>query len=120
MFFERGGDVAFGIGERLFANPIGGHFRNMGFGHLKKVPKNIVVPHFQVGDARFFPLGFFKLGNPAPTSFSKIYEGFGGYGILVERPEDIRDALQKAFDSGKPAVVDIITEPTAMSRMGGL
>jgi acetolactate synthase-1/2/3 large subunit len=56
----------------------------------------------------------------APTSFSKIYEGFGGYGILVERPEDIRDALQKAFDSGKPAVVDIITEPTAMSRMGGL
>ena len=56
----------------------------------------------------------------APTSFSKIYEAFGGYGILVERPEDIRDALQKAFDSGKPAVVDIITEPTAMSRMGGL
>jgi len=56
----------------------------------------------------------------APTSFSKIYEGFGGYGILVERPEDIRDAPQKAFDSGKPAVVDIITEPTAMSRMGGL
>ena len=56
----------------------------------------------------------------APTSFSKIYEGFGGYGILVERPEDIRGALQKAFDSGKPAVLDIITEPTAMSRMGSL
>ncbi len=56
----------------------------------------------------------------APTSFAKIYEGFGGYGILVERPEDIRDALQKAFASGKPAVVDIITEPKAMSRMGSL
>jgi len=56
----------------------------------------------------------------APTSFSKIYEGFGGYGIMVERPGDIRDALQKAFDSGKPAVVDIITEPSAMSRMGSL
>jgi acetolactate synthase-1/2/3 large subunit len=56
----------------------------------------------------------------APTSFSKIYEGFGGYGILVERPGDIRGALQKAFDSGKPAVVDIIAEPSAMSRMGSL
>ena len=54
----------------------------------------------------------------APTSFTKIYEGFGGYGILVERPQEIRGALQKAFDSGKPAVVDIITEPGALSRMG--
>jgi len=54
----------------------------------------------------------------APTSFAKIYEGFGGYGILVERPGEIRDALKEAFDSGKPAVVDIITEPTAKSRMG--
>ena len=56
----------------------------------------------------------------APTSFTKIWEGFGGYGILVERPGEIRDALKEAFDSGKPAVLDIITEPTAMSRMGGL
>ena len=56
----------------------------------------------------------------APTSFSKIYESFGGYGILVERPEEIGKALKKAFDSGKPAVLDIITEPSAMSRMGSL
>jgi acetolactate synthase-1/2/3 large subunit len=56
----------------------------------------------------------------APTSFSKIYEGFGGYGVLVEKPHEIGPALQKAFDAGRPAVVDIMTEPTAMSRMGSL
>jgi acetolactate synthase-1/2/3 large subunit len=56
----------------------------------------------------------------APTSFTKLYESFGGYGILVERPEEIGAALKKAFDSGKPAVLDIITEPSAMSRMGSL
>jgi acetolactate synthase-1/2/3 large subunit len=56
----------------------------------------------------------------APTSFTKIFEGFGGYGIRVERPGEIQDALKEAFDSGKPAVVDIITEPSARSRMGAL
>jgi acetolactate synthase-1/2/3 large subunit len=56
----------------------------------------------------------------APTSFTKIFEGFGGYGILVERPGEIHDALKAAFNSGKPAVVDIITEPSARSRMGAL
>jgi acetolactate synthase-1/2/3 large subunit len=56
----------------------------------------------------------------APTSFTKIFEGFGGYGILVELPGEIQDALKEAFDSGKPAVVDIITEPSARSRMGAL
>jgi acetolactate synthase-1/2/3 large subunit len=55
-----------------------------------------------------------------PTSFEKIWEGFGGYGILVERPGEIQDALKSAFDSGKPAVLDIITEPSATSRMGSL
>ena len=56
----------------------------------------------------------------APTDFAKIWESFGGYGIVVERPGEIRDALKSAFDSGKPAVLDVITEPTATSRMGGL
>jgi acetolactate synthase-1/2/3 large subunit len=56
----------------------------------------------------------------APTSFTKIFEGFGGYGILVEQPGEIQDALTEAFNSGKPAVVDIITEPSAHSRMGAL
>lgn len=56
----------------------------------------------------------------APISLTKIYEGFRGYGILMEKPHEIRAAVQKAFDSGKPKVVDIIVEPNAMSRMGSL
>jgi acetolactate synthase-1/2/3 large subunit len=37
----------------------------------------------------------------------KIAEGFGAHGEFVERPEDIAAALQRAFDSGKPAVVQV-------------
>ncbi|MDQ1279776.1 MAG: hypothetical protein QG670_1038 [Thermoproteota archaeon] len=56
----------------------------------------------------------------APTNYAKIWESFGGYGIVIERPGEIRDALNNAFDSDKPAVLDVIAEPTAKSRMGGL
>ncbi len=52
-------------------------------------------------------------------SYAKIFEDFGGCGIRVERAEDIRGALARALDSGKPACVDCITDPTARSRMGG-
>jgi acetolactate synthase-1/2/3 large subunit len=53
------------------------------------------------------------------VSYAKIFEDFGGCGIRAERPEDIRGALARALESGKPACVDCITEPTAHSRMGG-
>jgi acetolactate synthase-1/2/3 large subunit len=42
-----------------------------------------------------------------PTRYDKIVEAMGGHGEYVERPEEIRPALERAFDSGKPACVNV-------------
>jgi acetolactate synthase-1/2/3 large subunit len=55
-----------------------------------------------------------------PVSYAKIFEDLGGYGVRVEKPGEIRDALKEAFDSGKPACVDCVSEPSARSRMGAV
>ena len=33
---------------------------------------------------------------------------------LVERPEELRPALERAFSSGKPALVNVLTDPTVV------
>ncbi|MFX1337130.1 MAG: thiamine pyrophosphate-binding protein [Promethearchaeota archaeon] len=42
-----------------------------------------------------------------PTDYSLIAKSFGCYGEKVDNPEDLRAALQRAFDSKKPAVIDV-------------
>jgi acetolactate synthase-1/2/3 large subunit len=54
-------------------------------------------------------------------NYAKIAEDFGCYGVRVERPGEIADALNDAFDSGKPAVIDVVTDlrehaPTGSNR----
>ena len=39
--------------------------------------------------------------------YDKVVEALGGYGEMVEKPEDIRPALERAFASGKPACVNV-------------
>jgi acetolactate synthase-1/2/3 large subunit len=39
--------------------------------------------------------------------YDKVVEALGGYGEAVERPEDIRPALQRAFASGLPACINV-------------
>jgi acetolactate synthase-1/2/3 large subunit len=43
--------------------------------------------------------------------YDKMVEALGGYGEKVERPEEIRPALERAFASGKPACINVITDP---------
>ena len=43
--------------------------------------------------------------------YDKIAEAMDCFGLRVEKPEDIGPALQKAKDSGLPAVLDIIIDP---------
>lgn len=45
------------------------------------------------------------------THYEKVCEALGGYGEFVEEAKDIRPALERAFASGKPAVVNVITDP---------
>ncbi len=47
------------------------------------------------------------------TRFDRVAEAFGGYGENVERPKDIRPALERALRSGVPAIVNVHTDPTA-------
>ena len=47
------------------------------------------------------------------TRFDKVAEALGGDGELVEDPNDIRPALERAFDAGVPAIVNVHTDPTA-------
>jgi acetolactate synthase-1/2/3 large subunit len=55
------------------------------------------------------------------TNFDGMARELGGYGEKVEDPKEIKPALQRAFDSGKPAVVNVIVEPTVagVSRSWG-
>src|SRR5579883_3059103 len=43
--------------------------------------------------------------------YDKMVEALGGYGELVERPEEIRPALERAFASGLPACVNVLLDP---------
>ncbi len=44
-----------------------------------------------------------------------MVEALGGLGVFVERPEDIRPALEEAFASGKTACINVMTDPTVIS-----
>ena len=47
--------------------------------------------------------------------YEKMVEGLGGYGELVEKDEDIIPAIERAVASGKPACINVITDPTVTS-----
>lgn len=49
----------------------------------------------------------------ARTRYDKVVEALGGYGEMVERPEEIRPALERAFKSGLPACINVICDPDA-------
>ena len=45
------------------------------------------------------------------TNFAALAEGMGALGLRVEQPGDIRGALEQAVASGRPTVVDVVTDP---------
>jgi acetolactate synthase-1/2/3 large subunit len=47
------------------------------------------------------------------TRYDRVVEALGGYGELVDRPEEIKPALERAFKSGLPACVNVICDPSA-------
>ena len=52
--------------------------------------------------------------------YEKMVEGLGGYGELVEKPSEIRPALERAEESGVPALVNIkIAEQLRISSAYG-
>ena len=47
------------------------------------------------------------------TRYDRVVEALGGYGELVDRPDGIRPALERAFRAGVPACLNVICDPDA-------
>lgn len=47
--------------------------------------------------------------------YEKLVEALGGFGAFVDKPEDIRPALEAAFNSGKVACVNVMVDPSIIS-----
>lgn len=47
--------------------------------------------------------------------YDKMVEGLGGHGEFVTKDEEIIPAIKRALESGKPACVNVMTDPTVMS-----
>jgi acetolactate synthase-1/2/3 large subunit len=45
------------------------------------------------------------------TRYDEVVSALGGHGELVRTPDELRPALERAFASGKPALVNVITDP---------
>lgn len=54
----------------------------------------------------------------APTRYDKIVEAMGGHGEYVEHPDELGDALERAFASGKPACINVVLDPYGMANTG--
>jgi acetolactate synthase-1/2/3 large subunit len=60
-------------------------------------------------------LGHSTAADLAPgIRYDRMVEALGGYGELVERPEDIRPAIERAFASGLPACVNVLIDPNVV------
>ena len=56
--------------------------------------------------------------NQGLMDYVKVAEGFAAAGERVERPEDIRTALERAVKSNKPYIIDIVCEKETDCSMG--
>jgi acetolactate synthase-1/2/3 large subunit len=44
--------------------------------------------------------------------YDRVVEELGGHGELVTKPDELKPALERAFASGKPALVNVLTDPS--------
>jgi oxalyl-CoA decarboxylase len=64
--------------------------------------------------------------DPAPTMFvpgsryDRMIEGFGGVGVNVTTPDDLKRAVDAAMDSGKPTLINAVIDPAAGSESGNI
>jgi len=62
--------------------------------------------------------------DPAPTVFvkgsryDKMMEAFGGVGVNVTSPDELKRAVNEAMDSGKPTLINAVLDPAAGSESG--
>jgi acetolactate synthase-1/2/3 large subunit len=100
------GDGAFGFSGMEFdtlarhgVNVIG-VMGNNGIWALEKHPMEFIYGYSVAADLR------------PETRYDQVVEALGGHGELVREPGEFRGAMERAFESGKPALVNVLTDPT--------
>jgi len=99
------GDGAFGFSGLEFDTmvrhglPVVGVMGNNGIWALEKHPME-------------FLYGYSVAAELQPElRYDKVVEDLGGHGELVREPDELVPALERAFESGKPALVNVLTDP---------
>jgi acetolactate synthase-1/2/3 large subunit len=100
------GDGAFGFSGMEFDTlarhgvNVVGVIGNNGIWALEKHPMEFLYGYSVAADLR-----------PA-TRYDQVVQALGGHGEMVARAEEVAPALRRAFESGLPAVVNVLTDPT--------
>jgi acetolactate synthase-1/2/3 large subunit len=69
---------------------------------------------FHQAYSREEPSGF-KMWQFQKLNLARVAESFGCYAERVEQPSQIRPALERALASGRPAVLDVVTDIRALA-----
>jgi acetolactate synthase-1/2/3 large subunit len=99
------GDGAFGFGGMEFDTlarhgvDVVGVMGNNGIWGLEKHPMELLYGYSVVADLR------------PETRYDEMVSALGGHGELVRSPGELVPALERAFAAGRPALVNVLTDP---------
>jgi thiamine pyrophosphate-dependent acetolactate synthase large subunit-like protein len=102
------GDGAFGFSGLEFDTfvrhgvPVVGVMGNNGIWALEKHPMEFLYGYSVAADLQ------------PGLRYDEVVRALGGHGELVAEPDQLRPALERAFASGKPALVNVLTDPTVV------
>ncbi len=102
------GDGAFGFSGMEFDTlarhgvNVVGVMGNNGIWALEKHPMEFLYGYSVAADLR------------PETRYDQVVEALGGHGELVREPGDFAPAIERAFSAGKPALVNVLTDPTVV------
>jgi acetolactate synthase-1/2/3 large subunit len=100
------GDGAFGFSGMEFDTlarhgvNVVGVMGNNGIWGLEKHPMEFLYGYSVAADLR------------PETRYDQVVEALGGHGELVREPGEFRGAMERAFEAGKPALVNVLTDPS--------
>src|SRR4051812_11653458 len=100
------GDGAFGFSGMEFDTlarhgvNVVGVMGNNGIWALEKHPMEFLYGYSVAADLR------------PETRYDQVVQALGGFGELVRSPGALKPALTRAFEAGKPALVNVLTDPS--------
>jgi acetolactate synthase-1/2/3 large subunit len=100
------GDGAFGFSGMEFDTlarhgvDVVGVMGNNGIWGLEKHPMEFLYGYSVAADLR------------PQTRYDQVVEALGGHGELVAEPPQLRPALERALSAGRPALVNVLTDPS--------